>query len=67
MVNTSMSFSGGRTNLPHQTNSDTPPNSLKDSDANSKVKTIEEGVRVRFLTCSTSGGKRGMLEFQDGD
>jgi len=63
-----MSFSGGGTSLPHQANSDTPPNSLKNSYANSKVKIVEEeGVRVRSLTRNISGSKRGVLELLDGD
>jgi len=49
---------------------DAPPNSLKDSNACLKVKTMEEeGVGVCSLTCNISrgGGKKGMLELQDGD
>ncbi len=35
---------------------DTPPNSLKNSNASPKVKTIEEeGVGAQFLTRNTSG------------
>jgi hypothetical protein len=33
---------------------DALPNSLIDSNANPKVKTLEEGVGARFLTCSIS-------------
>jgi hypothetical protein len=36
---------------------DTPPNSLIDSNANPKVKTMEEGVGACSLTCSISGVK----------
>ncbi len=35
-------------------NYDAPPNSLKDSNANPKVKTMEKGVRVFSLTRNTS-------------
>jgi hypothetical protein len=35
---------------------DTPPNSLKDSNASPKVKIMkEEGVGVRFLACNIYG------------
>jgi len=33
---------------------DALPNSLIDSNANPKVKTLEEGIGARFLACSTS-------------
>jgi hypothetical protein len=45
----------------------THPNSLKDSNVNPKVKTMEEGVGVRSLVHSTSWGKKGVLKLQDGD
>ncbi len=35
-------------------NDDAPPHSLKDSNANPKVETMEEGVKVRTLAHSTS-------------
>jgi hypothetical protein len=38
--------------IPHVNNLDAPSHSLKDSNANPKVKTMEEGVGVRFLTRS---------------
>jgi hypothetical protein len=45
-------------------NNDTPPNSLKDSDANSKVKTLEEeGVgRGTLFSSQHFGGKNDVLE-----
>ncbi len=47
---------------------DAPPNSLKDPDASPKVKTTkDEGIGVRSLARTTLGGKRGVLELQDGD
>ncbi len=50
-----MSFSGEGTSSPHRVNSNAPPNSLKDSNASPKVKTMEEeGVGVHSLTCNTS-------------
>ncbi len=48
------------------TSHDTPPNSLEDLDASSKVKTMK-GVRVCSLVRNTLRGKRGMLELHDGD
>jgi hypothetical protein len=41
---------------------DAPPNFLKDSNANIKMKTTKERVRVRS---QHFGGKRGMLELRD--
>jgi hypothetical protein len=67
MVNTSISFSGGRTSLPHQANSDAPPNSLKDLDANSKVKTTEKEVGVCSLSHSTWGVKGACWSFGMGN
>jgi hypothetical protein len=46
---------------------DAPPNSLKYSNASLKVETLKEGVGVRSLAQNTWGGKRGVLEFWDGD
>jgi len=34
--------------------SNVPQNSLKDSNANSKVQTMEEGIKVRSLACNIS-------------
>jgi hypothetical protein len=46
---------------------DTPPNSLKDSNASPKKKTMqEEGVEVCSLVCNTSGVRKGMLKLWDG-
>jgi len=50
---------------------DTPPHSLKDPNANSRLKTMEEGVRVCSLshntsrvkkTCWSSGMRTGMSD-----
>ncbi len=38
---------------------DAPSNSLKNSNANSKMKTMEEGVKVLFLVCNTLGVRGG--------
>jgi hypothetical protein len=46
---------------------DTPPNSLKNSNASLKMETMEEEVGVRSFARNTSGGKRGMLDLPDGD
>jgi hypothetical protein len=45
---------------------DEPPNSLIDSNANPKVKTTKEGIRVHSFIHNTSGVD-GCLELQDGD
>jgi hypothetical protein len=45
------------------TNYDTLPNSLKDSNANPKVKTMEKGVRVCSLTRNISGVRRVCWSF----
>ncbi len=44
---------------------DAPPNSLKNSNVNPKVKTTEI-VEVCSLTCNILGGKKGVLELRDG-
>ncbi len=47
---------------------DAPPNSLKDPYANPKVKTMkDERIGVSSLVHNTLGGKKGVLELQDGD
>jgi hypothetical protein len=51
-------------NIHQSSENDTPQNSLKDSNANLKVKTmIEERVRVRSLTCNTSRVKGACWSF----
>jgi hypothetical protein len=47
------------------TSHDTPPNSLEDLDASSKMKIMTSlGI---FLVCNTLRGKRGILELHDED
>jgi hypothetical protein len=47
---------------------DAPPKSWKDSNASLKVKIVEEKrVGVMFVGSQHFGGKKGMLEYQDGD
>lgn len=46
----------------------TPPHSLKDSNENRKVKIAEEKrIGNTFLGSQHLGGKRGVLEFRNGD
>jgi hypothetical protein len=45
---------------------DAPPNSLKDSNVNPKVKIIKERVWVHFLACSISGVRRACWSFRMG-
>jgi hypothetical protein len=48
---------------------DTPPNSLKDLHANSKVETSKKKEKGwgMFLNLQHFGGKKSMLELWDGD
>jgi hypothetical protein len=45
---------------------DAPPNSLKDSNANLKVKTTKEGIGVCSLAYNTLGVKRACWRFEMG-
>jgi hypothetical protein len=47
--------------------SDAPPNSLKNSNVNPKVKMMEKGVGACSLTRNAFGGKRDVLELRDED
>jgi hypothetical protein len=56
---------GGKSKNNMSTNA--PPNSLKDSNASSKVKKTEEiGIRVRSLTLNISGVRRACLNSEMG-
>ncbi len=42
---------------------DKPPNSLKDSNANPKMKTTEHGIKTCYLVCNTYGVRGSCWNF----